>query len=358
MTTKKILVIYPEPLLTRIAVYQNTDLIFLKTLKHKEKDLKGIKNLIDQKKYRKDFILRELEENDINTELIEVVMAMSGLVKPLESGISEVNDRMKEDLRMGVMGKHAVNLGGLMAAEIAESFGKKAYLSDPVVVDELDDVARVTGHPMFKSKSIFHALSHKYVARKYAKSVHKEYEDLNLIVVHVGTEGISIGAHKKGRVVDVNNTFDGDGPFSISRTGSLPVGDLVKLCFSGKYSEEEIMDMITEEGGYAAYLGTSDISKIDSLMIEGDETALFYSYACAYQVSKEVGAMYTVLAGEVDAIILSGNIFNSEYFLKNVSERVGKISDILMYPSINNFEALAMAGLSIIKGEAEILEYT
>jgi butyrate kinase len=210
---------------------------------------------------------------------------------------------------------------------------------------------------LFKRKSIFHALNHKFIARKYARSVHKNYEDLNLIVAHIGSEGISVGAHRKGRVIDVNNTFDGDGPFAIARTGSLPVGDLVRLCYSGKYTEEQVIRMITEDGGYAAYLGTCNINEIDKRMLSGDETAIFYSFALAYQVSKEIGAMATVLEGDVNAILLSGYIFNSQRFIQNVTQRVSKIADVLLYPSVNNFEALMMTGLSILNGEAEILEY-
>jgi butyrate kinase len=210
---------------------------------------------------------------------------------------------------------------------------------------------------LFERKSIFHALNHKHVAKKYARSVHRKYDDLNLIVVHIGSEGISIGAHRQGKVVDVNNTFDGDGPFAITRTGTLPAGDLVRLCFSGVYKEEELLKMITEGGGYAAYLGTSNISEIDKRMMSGDETAIFYSSALAYQVAKEIGAMATVLEMNVDAILLSGNIFNSARFIKNVTTRVSKIADVMLYPSVNNFEALMMTGLSIINGDAEIMEY-
>jgi butyrate kinase len=357
MLARKILVIQPETQDTKVAVYLNTDMIFLKTIKHKEHELEQFKEINDQKEWRRDLIFKEIKENDININLVEVVMAMSGLVKPLKSGVYEVNERMKEDLIEGVMGKHAVNLGGLIAADIANSLGKKAYIVDPVVVDEMDELARVTGHPMFKRKSIFHALSHKFVARKYARSVHKKYEELNLIVTHIGSEGISVGAHREGRVVDVNNVLDGDGPFSINRSGTLPVGDLIRTCYSGKYTKEEMLDLVINESGYAAYLGADNINVIDSRILAGDETAIFISKALAYQVSKEIGAMYTVLEGNVDAILLSGNIFNSERFIKNVTTRVGKIADVMLYPSVNNFEALMMSGLSILNGEAEILKY-
>jgi len=357
MFAKKILVIHPETHETRVAVYLSTDLIFLKTIIHSDEEIDRFENINDQREWRRDLIWNELKENGIDTDMIEIIMTMSGLVKPLKSGIYEVNEKMKEDLIAGIMGKHTVNLGGLISADIAETLGKKAYIADAVVTDEMEELARVTGHPMFKRKSIFHALSHKFVARKYARSVNRQYEDLNLIVAHIGSEGISVGAHKKGKVVDVNNVLDGDGPFSITRPGTLPVGDLVRACYSGKYSEEEMLDMMTNESGYAAYLGTSNINEIDKRIHAGDETANYISRALAYQVSKEIGAMCTVLEGEVDAVLLSGNIFNSERFINNVTKRVNKIADVMLYPSVNNFESLMMSGLSILNGEAEILEY-
>jgi len=357
MISKQILLIHPETQNTKVAVYLGTELIFLKTIYHKSEDLERFDDINDQLVWRKELVWNELKENGIDTETIEVILAVSGLVKPLESGIYEINERMKEDLSTGVMGKHAVNLGGLIAADIAESLGKKAYIADPVVTDEMDELARITGHPLFQRKSIFHALSHKFVARKYAKSVHNQYEDLNLIVAHISSEGISVGAHRKGKVVDVNNVLDGDGPFSITRSGNLPVGDLIRICYSGEYSEEEMLDMVMNKSGYTAYLGTNNINEIDKRIHMGDETANFISKALAYQVSKEIGAMCTVLEGDVDAVLLSGNIFNSERFIKNVTKRVIKIADVMLYPSVNNFESLMMSGLSILNGEAEVLEY-
>jgi butyrate kinase len=357
MISQKILVVYPAINSTFVAVYMGSDMIFLKNIKHQKEELNKLKNIKEQKDFRKKLILKVLKENDIDINRVEMVMARSGLLKPLKSGVYEVNEKMLEDLRLGTYGKHPMNLGGIIAYEIASSINKKAYMADPIVVDELDEVARVTGHPLFKRKSVFHALNHKHFARKYAKSQNKNYEDLNLIVAHIGIGGISIGAHKNGRVIDVNQSFDGDGPFTISRTGSLPSGDLVRLCFSGKYTEEEIIRMITKEGGYTAYLGTNNLDEIDQKIISGDKTTLFYSYALAYQVSKEIGAMSTVLEGKVDAILLTGNIFNSEKFLANVSKRVGSIAPIALYPSQLDFEALALNGLRVIKGEVEVLEY-
>lgn len=252
---------------------------------------------------------------------------------------------------------HETNLGGLIAFDLAAMTGTSAYMADPVVVDELSDLARITGHPLFVRKSIFHALSHKHFARKYAKSINRPYEELNLIVCHVGLGGISVGAHQKGQVVDVNQAFDGGGPFSITRTGTLPVGQLISLCFSGKYNQEEVREMINSKGGYAAYLGTDSISQINNLIAQGDPKALFISEACAYQVSKEIASHFATLEGEVDAVILSGNIFNSELFLDNVKKRVGKLAPMALYPTVNDLEAHAMNAIRVIKGEVEVMEY-
>jgi butyrate kinase len=301
--------------------------------------------------------MRELKENDAVFEDIAIVVGRGGLLKPLKTGVYEVNEKMVEDLANGTMGWHHTNLGGLIAFEIAKQTGAKAILADPVSVDELDDIARVSGHPLIERRSVFHSLSQKFFARKYAKAHHKKYEELNLIMATIGMGGISVAAHRKGRVVDVNNAYDGDGPFSIKRSGSLPVGDLLRMAFSGNYSGEEMFRMVSKEGGYAAYLGTGDINAIDALMEKGDEKALFISDACAYQVSKEIGAMYAVLEGEVDAIILTGNIFHSERFLANVQRRVGRIAEFALYPNVNDIEALAENAFLVMRGELEVQDY-
>ena len=357
MYSKKILVIYPEEKSTYIAVYHGPEMSFLKNIKHTDNELDAFKEIKDQLAFREKAIINVLVENDIDVNKVDLLMSRSGMMKPVKSGIYEINDQMIEDLIDGSKSEHHINLGGLVAKNIADEIGKKAYMADPVVVDEFDDVARVSGHPLIERKSRFHALSHKHFARKYAKSISKKYEDLNLIVVYVGTKGISIGAHKKGKVIDVNQSYDGDGPFGITRAGSLPTGDLIRLCFSGKYNENEMLDLVQRGGGYAAYLGTANLTEIDQRLISGDEKAIFISYACAYQVAKEIGAMYTVLNSSADAIILSGNIFNSDRFLENVTRRVGKIAPLVLYPSKNDFEAIALNGLRLLKEEIVAQEY-
>ncbi|MDB4303834.1 butyrate kinase, partial [Desulfosarcina sp.] len=241
--------------------------------------------------------------------------------------------------------------------DIAKSLqDSRAFIANPVVVDEMIDLARFTGHPKFKRKSIFHALNQKAVAREHAKSILAEYEDLNLIVVHLGG-GITVGAHRKGRVIDVNQGLDGEGPFSPERTGTLPIGDLVRLCYSGQHSQAEIMKMIKGQGGLAAYTGTNNAYDIEMQAFEGDEKASQYLQAMAYQVAKEVGAMGTVLEGEVDGILITGGIANSKWFVSLIIERVKFIAPVHIYPGEDEMRALAFNGLRILKGEAEAKVY-
>ena len=357
MITKKILIIYPEVHVTRIAVYRGNEPVFLKTIKHPQEELSKFENVIAQKNYRLQSILDELEKNNVDLSDIELVMGRSGLVKPVKQGVYLINEKMVHDLEVGVMGVHATNLGGILAYEIAKKIGKNAYMVNPVVVDELSDVARVTGHPDFERKSIFHALNHKHVACKYAKSLNKKYEDLNLIVCHIGSGGISIGAHQKGKVVDVNQAFDGGGPFSITRTGTLPMGQIVEYCFESGKTKEEILTMIREEGGYKAYLGTDNLMEINKRIKEGDEKARFISYALSYQVAKEIASHYATLEGEVDAIILTGMIFDSERFLENVKKRINKIAPIALFPVVNDFEALDTFAMRVLRKEVPVLQY-
>jgi len=252
----RILAINPGSTSTKIAVYENEIPIFLKNLRHSKEELEQFEKITDQFQFRKDLILEQLREAEIDLNSIKIIVGRGGLLKPIESGVYLVNRQMIHDLRNSPLGEHASNLGGLIAHDIAKSLpNAKAYIANPVVVDEMDEIARFAGHPNFKRISIFHALNQKAVAMEHAKSIMRNYEDLNLIVVHLGG-GITVGAHRKGRVVDVNQGLDGEGPFSPERSGTLPVGDLVRMCFSGKYSQKEIMKMIQGEGGLAGYFGT------------------------------------------------------------------------------------------------------
>ncbi len=352
-----ILAINPGSTSTKIAVYDGEIPVFIKNIQHPSEELEKFDKITDQFQFRKNLILTQLEEAEIPLSDIKVVVGRGGLLKPIESGVYEVNEAMIHDLRNSPLGEHASNLGGLIANDIAHSDNNaKAYIANPVVVDEMDDIARYAGHPKFKRISIFHALNQKAVAREHAKSIMKTYEKLNLIVVHLGG-GITVGAHRKGRVVDVNQGLDGEGPFSPERSGTLPVGALVRLCFSGDYTQKEIMKMVKGEGGMAAYLGTNSAYDVEKRAGSGDKEAKEVLEAMAYQVSKEVGAMSAVLKGDVDGILITGGVANSKWFVNLVVERVHKIAPTHVYPGEDEMRALAFNGLRIIRGEADLKVY-
>lgn len=352
-----VLAIKTEYLQTKIAVYKQGSLIFLKTIAHPEAELALFRENTDQCEYRGMAIWNELKNADIETKYIKIIMARGGLLKPIPSGIYEVNDAMKHDLQQSPFGRHSVNIGGLAAnwlkTKISES---NAYIADPAVVDELDEIARYTGLPEIKRKSIFHALNHKYVARRFSQTTRRAYEDLNLIVAHLG-DGISIGAHKNGKVVDVNQCFDGEGPFSLERAGSIPVADLVKLCFSGKYTEGQILTMIRNEGGLFAYCGSSSYYELEKAEMEKNKQLLLIFEAMAYQVSKYIGSMAPVFNAPVDAILISGMLANNKWFTSLITSRVKIIAPVHIYPGEDVLDALAMNANLLFKGEAPVLTY-
>jgi butyrate kinase len=357
MKDVRILAINPGSTSTKIAVFQGTEPIFLKNIKHSAEELAPFSKITDQFEFRKNIILKQLEEADISTDVVKVVMGRGGLLKPVSSGIYEVNDRMIEDLKNSPLGEHASNLGGLIAHDLVRSIpDAKAFIADPIVVDELEPIARIAGHPLFERISIFHALNQKAIAREYAKAIRKKYEDLNLIVVHLGG-GITVGAHLKGRVIDVNQGLDGEGPFTPERSGTLPMGMMVRLCFSGKYTQKDVLKMIKGEGGLVAYLGTNNAVEVVKMADAGDENAKLIYDAMGYQVSKTIGEMYTVLKCEVDAILITGGIAYDKYFVNLIQERVYKIAPIHIYPGEDEMRALAMNGLMVILGELEPKEY-
>ena len=347
----KILTINPGSTSTKIAVFENEEKVFLKNIKHSNEDLAPFNSIAEQYNFRMETILNELKDAEQDVKTIDCIVGRGGLVKPIPSGIYEVNDAMKRDLKASPLGEHASNLGGLIADSIAKSLENvKAYIANPVVVDEMDDIARFAGHPNFERISIFHALNQKAIAEKYAREIGKSYEELNLIVVHLGG-GISVGAHLKGNVVDVNNALDGEGPFSPERSGTLPAGQLVNICFSGKYEKTEIKKMLKGEGGFVAYLGTNDAYEVEMRAKAGDEKALAVSNAMAYQVAKEIGANAAVLKGNVDAILLTGGIAYNKQFCSFIEEMVSFIADIKVYPGEDEMSALALNGLMVLQGD-------
>lgn len=350
MKDYRMLIINPGSTSTKIAVYDGDTMVFEETLRHDVDVLSKFGGVIQQMDFRKDIILDALGRNAVDKKTISAVVGRGGLLKPIEGGTYEVNDEMLKDLRNSERGWHASNLGGLIANEIAKEIGGRAFIVDPVVVDELQDVARISGLKGVERVSIFHALNQKAVARRYALSLGKKYEDLNLIVVHLGG-GISVGAHKKGRVIDVPNALNGEGPFSPERAGGLPIWDLVELCFSGKYTKEELKKMIVGNGGIVSYLGTNDAREVVKRIESGDEYAKLVYHAMAYQVAKEICAASAVLKGDVDQIIITGGIAYDKLFVGWLEEMAGFISGITVYPGEDELKALAEGGQRVLSGE-------
>jgi butyrate kinase len=319
--------------------------------------LKKFEKITDQFHFRRNLIMNELTERKTKLERIAAVVGRGGLIKPIESGVYKVNQRMKDDLADGVSGQHASNLGGLIADDIASSLCcASAFIVDPVVVDELQSIARISGHPEIERKSIFHALNQKAVARIYATSIGKKYENLNLVVAHMGG-GVSVGAHKNGRVIDVNNALNGDGPFSPERSGGLPSRQLVDLCFSGRFSYAELKEMITGKGGMVAYLGTNNFIEVCKMAEEGDKKAILIRKAASYQIGKEIGAMAAVLNGKVDAIILTGGMAYQDTNINDIRSMVSFIANVVVYPGEDELKALAFNGLLALDGKIEIKDY-
>ncbi|CAF1830917.1 Butyrate kinase 2 [Bacillus subtilis] len=353
---KRILTINPGSTSTKIGVFHNERSIFEKTLRHNIEELQRFDRIIDQYEFRKNHILETLHEQGINISKFDAVCARGGLLRPIEGGTYVVNDEMIEDLKSGYAGQHASNLGGIIAREIADGLNIPSYIVDPVVVDEMSVLAKVSGMPEIERKSIFHALNQKAVARKAAASLGKRYENMKMIITHMGG-GITIGVHDRGRVVDVNNGLHGEGPFSPERAGTVPAGDLVDLCFSGEYTKEEIMKKLVGTGGLLGYLGTNDAVKVEQMIQGGDEKARFIYDAMAYQVAKEIGAASAALKGEVEAIVLTGGLAYGKSFVSAIRSYIDWISDVLVYPGENELQSLAQGALRVLQGEERSKQY-
>ncbi|MEE4116630.1 MAG: butyrate kinase [Marinilabiliaceae bacterium] len=352
-----ILAVNPGSTSTKFALYIEEKLDFEHSLAHTNDELQGFERITEQFSFRKNIIMEELGRRKVDLARIKAVVGRGGLLKPIESGVYEVNKLMKSDLLSGERGSHASNLGGLIASDIAsEIAGARAFIVDPVVVDEMQDVARISGHPLFERRSVFHALNQKAVARLYASETGRPYNELNLVVAHMGG-GISVGAHRKGKVVDVNNALNGDGPFSPERSGTLPAGQLVDLCFSGEISKNEAARMLTGEGGMVAYLGTNDFREICNRAVAGDKKALLIQEAASYQVAKEIAAMCAVLEGDVDAILLTGGMAYQELNVNYIKRLVASFASVVVYPGEDELKSLAMNGLMVLRGELEPKEY-
>ncbi|RZT96087.1 butyrate kinase [Ancylomarina subtilis] len=353
-----VLALNPRMYFTRVAVYQGNSTLFLKKINHHDLETEMYPSFEDQVDFRTSVILKELKENDVEVKNIKVIIGRGGLLKPVESGVYRVNSKMIKDLSSSEFGDDVVNLGGLLANGIAKAIdGAHAYIADPVVVDELQDIARFTGRPEFKRRSIFHALNQKISARKYAKIKYSEYEKMNLIVVHLGG-GISIGAHKKGRVIDTNQAYDGDGPFSPIRSGSLPMGDVIRMCYSGKFTMDEMLKKQTGDGGLYSYFKTHSAFDVCQLRDAGDEKAAEVLSAMAYQVSKYISSLHVCFDGEkLDGIIITGGLAKDDTFVSEIRNRVEIIAPVYVMPGAEVLGALSYYGQMILRGETDIKDY-
>ncbi len=352
----RILVLNPGSTSTKIGVFDNERAVFERNIRHDREKLQMYPNIIDQFEFRKQTILEILDEESINISKIDAVCGRGGLLRPIEGGTYIVNELMLEDLKNGFAGQHASNLGGIIASEIAAGLNIPAYIVDPVVVDEMEEIAKISGLPAIERRSIFHALNQKAVARRVASDFNKKYEDMNIIVTHMGG-GITIGVHRMGRVIDVNNGLHGDGPFSPERAGSLPTGDLVSMCYSGEYFRDEMMKKLIGQGGLVAYLGTNDAIKVEEMVEEGDQKAILIYSAMAYQIAKEIGAASAVLKGNVDAIVLTGSLAYGKKIVRDIATYVDWIADVLIYPGENELQALAEGALRVLRNEEEAKNY-
>jgi butyrate kinase len=353
----KLLVINPGSTSTKVAVFEDENCVLSSTVKHSTQELNLYPRIIDQYEFRKNGVLAHLEKENIELSDLDVVVGRGGFLRPLESGVYEVNERMIQDLRQVLNGEHASNLGAIIAQEIAQNTSQcKAYIADPVVVDELQDVARISGLPQFPRRSSFHALNHKAIGRKYAADVGTSYESLNLVIAHMGG-GISVAAHRKGRVIDTNQALDGFGPFSPQRAGTMDAGALIRVIYAGIYEQDEIQRMLVGKGGLVAHLGTNDVNLAYQLALNGDFHARLILEAMAYGVAKEIGSMLAVLAGTTDAVLLTGGIAFNELIVNYITNMISPLCKVAVYPGEDEMHALAKAGYRILSGVERAKQY-
>ena len=376
----RILVINPGSTSTKMAVYEDEKPLLLRNITHTAEELAPFDAITEQQDFRRQLVLDELRQSDIPLEF-DAVIGRGGLVKPIAGGVYEINQQMLDDTLHGcVMHNHACNLGCLIAHEIAEEINARpsvggspiqpavggspadtaprcrAFIADPGVVDELSPLARISGSPLMPRICIWHALNQRAIARRYARGIGKEYEDLNLIICHLGG-GISIAAHEHGRAIDANNALDGEGPFSPERAGSLPAADLIRLCFSGKYNEKQLLKRIAGKAGLNAHLGTNNMREILQRIKEGDEHAKLIVEAMLYHVAKNIAAEAAVLCGNIDAILLTGGMAHSDYIVSELRRRIGFLAPVYTFPGEDEMEALALNALAVLQGKREAKVY-
>lgn len=350
-----ILAINPGSTSTKIAVYEDTQPILTLAISHSAEEIAAFPTIGNQFEWRKNLVLKSLREHGFDIRTLSAVIGRGGLIHPVEGGVYEVNEALHDDL-IHTRRQHASNLGGLIAQEIAAEAGVKAYIADPVVVDEMIPYARISGLPQLPRESIFHALNQKAIARRYARETGRKYEELNLIISHMGG-GITVSAYRQGRVIDTTNALNGAGPFSPERAGTLPPGPLIDLCFSGKYTREELQKLINGRGGLMAHLGTTSVPEILQRIDDNDLQAMLVLRAMCYSVAKEIGGMAIALKGKVDAILLTGGIAHNKRLTDFISAHIDFIAPVFVYPGENELEALARNALTVLRGDCEAKTY-
>lgn len=353
----KILIINPGSTSTKVGVYVDDNPFCVTTIRHSSDEIGQYEQITDQHVFRRQVVLDWLRNNHIPLQF-DAIIGRGGLLKPISGGVYRVNKRMCEEAFNAVR-KHACNLGCILAYELAkkqENSTCPAYIADPVVVDELVPEARISGSPLMTRHAIWHALNQRAIARRYAKEIGSRYEDLNLIVCHLGG-GISVAAHQKGRAVDANNALDGEGPLSPERAGTLPAADLIHLCYSGQYTEDQLKKRIAGQAGLMAHLGTTDMVDILQRIKQGDEKATLLINAMIFHTAKTIAAEGAVLRGKVDAILLTGGMAHSEYITKGIASRVDYLAPVHIFPGEDEIESLALNALSVLRGESEAKEY-
>ena len=352
----KSLIINPGSTSTKIGVFEDETLLFEETLRHTTEEIASYASIVDQKDFRKEIITNLLASKNFDMKSLNVVVGRGGMLKPIPGGTYAVTDDLLNDLKIGKQGQHASNLGGILAREIGDSLGIPSYIVDPVVVDELEPISRYSGVPELPRTSVFHALNQKAVAKRYAKEQGRAYDTMNLIVVHMGG-GVSVGAHKEGRVIDIFNALDGDGAFSPERAGAVPSGALIKMCFSCQYTEKEVYKKIVGNGGFNAYLGTNDMRDVEKMANENNEKAIEVRDAFIMQVAKDIGSMATVLKGKAEAIIVTGGIAYDKAVVAGLKERCEWIAPFTVYPGEDELLALAQGALRVLNGEEKAMTY-
>lgn len=350
MPKYNILTINPGSTSTKIALFKDNELEFEQVLRHPAEELNQFNKLIDQYEYRKEKIINFLEEKSISLSDLNAISCRGGLIGPIPSGTYVIDESLFTRLSTDVV--HASNLAGIIGYNLSKELSIPAYITDPVTVDEMAPIAKITGIPGIERKSKFHALNQKAIARHAAKQLNKKYDESNFIVVHIGG-GISVGAHLNGKVVDVNNVIDGDGPMAPTRAGSVPVEGVIDLCFSGKFTRSELKEYVSQRAGLTDYLGTSDVRDVQEMMEQGNEEAKMLYEAMAYQICKNVGAMATVLKGKIDGIVVTGGVAYSKQFIRLLKERIDFLGEVIVIPGEEEMLALAEGALRVLTGEEE-----